>query len=127
MRMMTASFLIKNLQVDWRKGERFFAQNLEDYNIYNNWGGWTNIADCAPSSQSYFRVFSPEAHSKKYDKKCEYIKKWLPQLADVPNEDIHSWEKNHQKYLDQGVKYHAPIVSFAKTRDEFLKFYKKYQ
>ena len=63
----------------------------------------------------------------KWDSECIYIKKWLPQLADVPNEDIHSWEKNHQKYLDQGVKYHAPIVSFAKTRDEFLKFYKKYQ
>lgn len=127
LRMLTASFLIKNLQVDWRKGEKFFAQNLEDYNIYNNWGGWTNIADCAPSSQSYFRVFSPEAHSKKYDKKCEYIKKWLPELKDVPNEDIHSWEANHKKYLDQGIKYNAPIVDFKKSRDEFLKFYKKYQ
>jgi deoxyribodipyrimidine photo-lyase len=127
MRMMSASFLIKNLQVDWRKGERFFAQNLEDYNIYNNWGGWTNIADCAPSGQSYFRVFSPEAHSKKYDKNCEYIKKWLPELENVPNEDIHSWEKNHQKYLDKGIQYHSPIVDFSKSRNEFLKFYKKYQ
>jgi deoxyribodipyrimidine photo-lyase len=85
MRMMVASFLIKNLQIDWKKGERFFAQHLEDYNIYNNWGGWTNVADCAPSAQSYFRVFSPEAHSRKYDKKCEYIKKWLPELLNVPN------------------------------------------
>lgn len=124
MRMMTASFLIKNLQVDWRKGERFFAQNLADYNIYNNWGGWTNIADCAPSAQSYFRVFSPEAHSKKYDKKCEYIKKWLPELKDVPNEDIHTWEQNYKKHLDNGVKYYPPIVNFKKSRDEFLKFYK---
>jgi len=125
MRMMTASFLIKNLQIDWHKGERFFAQHLEDYNIYNNWGGWTNIADCAPSSQSYFRVFSPEAHSRKYDEKCEYIKQWLPELKDVPNEDIHSWEKNYKKYLDQNIKYFAPIVNFAKSRDAFLKFYKK--
>jgi deoxyribodipyrimidine photo-lyase len=126
MRMQTASFLIKNLQVDWRKGEKFFAQNLEDYNIYNNWGGWTNIADCAPSAQSYFRVFSPEAHSKKYDPECEYIKKWLPVLKDVPNKDIHTWEANHKKYLDEGIKYYPPIVDFKKSRDDFLKFYKKY-
>jgi deoxyribodipyrimidine photolyase len=46
--------------------------------------------------------------------------------VDVPNEDIHSWEKNHKKYLDQGIKYYAPIVDFAKSRDAFLKFYKKY-
>ena len=125
-RMLVASFLIKNLKIDWRKGEQFFAQQLVDYNIYNNWGGWTNIADCAPSSQSYFRVFSPEAHSHKYDKNCEYIKKWLPQLKDVPNEDIHSWERNYKKYLDEGIKYYPPIVDFKKSRDEFLKFYKKY-
>jgi len=126
MRMLVASFLIKNLQVDWRKGEKFFAQHLEDYNIYSNWGGWTNIADVAPSSQNYFRVFSPEAHSRKYDKNCEYIKKWLPQLKDVPNEDIHSWEKNYKKYLDNGIKYYVPIVDFSKSRDNFLSFYKKY-
>jgi deoxyribodipyrimidine photo-lyase len=126
LRMLEASFLIKNLKIDWRKGEQFFAQQLVDYNIYNNWGGWTNIADCAPSSQSYFRVFSPEAHSRKYDKNCEYIKKWLPQLKDVPNEDIHSWERNYKKYLNNGIKYYLPIVDFKKSRDEFLKFYKKY-
>jgi deoxyribodipyrimidine photo-lyase len=126
MRMLTASFLIKNLQIDWRKGEQFFAQNLVDYNQYSNWGGWTGIADCAPSSQSYFRVFSPEAHSRKYDKECIYIKQWLPELKDVPNEDIHSWEINYDKYLDKGIKYYPPIVDFKKTRDEFIKFYKKY-
>jgi len=127
MRMMVASFLIKNLQVDWRKGEKFFAQHLEDYNIFSNWGGWTNIADASPSAQSYFRVFSPEAHSRKYDPECEYIKYWLPELKDVPIEDIHSWERNYEKYLKQGIKYYPPIVEFSKTRDEFLKFYKKYQ
>jgi len=125
MRMLTASFLIKNLNVDWRKGEQFFAQQLEDYSIYSNWGGWTNIADAAPSAQSYFRVFSPEAHSKKYDKDCEYIKFWLPQLKDVPNKDIHTWEKSHQKYLDMDIKYYAPIINFSESRKEYLKIYSK--
>ena len=126
MRMMVASFLIKNLQIDWRYGEKFFAQHLVDYNIYNNWGGWTNIADNAPSSQSYFRVFSPEAHSRKYDPNCEYIKFWLPVLKDISNKDIHMWEHNHVHHLENGLKYYKPIIDFNKSRDEFLKFYKKY-
>jgi len=124
MRMLVASFLIKNLLIDWRKGEKFFAQNLVDYNIYNNWGGWTNIADCAPSAQSFFRVFSPEAHSRKYDKNCEYIKKWLPELKDVPNEDIHSWEISHIKYLKENIIYYPPIVDFKKSKAKFIKIYK---
>ena len=123
MRMLVASFLIKNLQIDWRKGEKYFAQNLEDYNIYNNWGGWTNIADMAPSAQSYFRVFSPEAHSRKYDPECVYTKQWLPHLKDIPNEDIHSWDiTTYKKY---NIHY-PPIVNFNKSREDFIKFYKKY-
>lgn len=124
MRMLSASFLIKNLKINYREGEKWFAKNLVDYNIYSNWGGWTNIADAAPSGQSYFRVFSPLAHSLKYDKECIYIKTWLPELKDLPNEDIHYWEINYKKYKD--IKYYPPIISFNDTRNEFISFYKKF-
>lgn len=124
MRMLSASFLIKNLKINYREGEKWFAKHLVDYNIYSNWGGWTNIADAAPSAQSYFRVFSPLAHSLKYDKECIYIKTWLPELKDVPNKDIHYWETNYKKYTD--IKYYPPIISFNDTRNEFIPFYKKF-
>ena len=126
MRMLSASFLIKNLKINYREGEKWFAKNLVDYNIYSNWGGWTNIADAAPSGQSYFRIFSPLAHSLKYDKECIYIKTWLPELKDIPNEDIHNWETNYKKYIDNGIKYYPPIISFNDTRNEFVSFYKKF-
>ena len=91
-RMIVASFLTKNLLVDWRIGEKYFAQNLIDYNMSANNGGWQWASGSGTDAQPYFRIFNPYTQSLKFDNDCVYIKKWLPQLKDIPNKHIHNWE-----------------------------------
>ena len=88
--MIVASFLTKNLQVDWRIGEKYFAQNLIDYNMSANNGGWQWASGSGTDAQPYFRIFNPYTQSSKFDSECKYIKKWLPELNDVPNKHIHN-------------------------------------
>lgn len=125
-RMIVASFLSKNLFLDWHEGERYFASKLVDYSPMQNSGGWQwtvgNGTDAAP----YFRIFNAWTQQKNYDPDCIYIKKWIPELQNVPNEDILKWDKCYEKYLKKGVKYYAPIVSHDETRKETLEAYKHY-
>jgi len=117
-RMIVADFLVKILHIDWRWGERFFAQNLIDYDPSNNNGGWQWVASTGTDSQPYFRHFNPWSQSKKYDPDCKYIKKWIPELANVPNEDIHNWYGTYTTYKNNkknnNVQYPKPIVSDIK-------------
>ena len=123
-RMIVASFLTKDLLIDWRWGEKYFATQLQDYNISANNGGWQWAAGTGTDSQPYFRIFNPWSQSKSYDIDCEYIKKWVPELKDIPNKDIHDWEKNHVNYKD--TQYLKPIVDHKKERLNTLAVYKKY-
>ncbi len=122
-RMIVASFLTKDLLIDWRWGEKYFATQLQDYNISANNGGWQWAAGTGTDSQPYFRIFNPWSQSKSYDIDCEYIKKWIPELKDVPNKDIHEWEKKHSLYT---INYPDPIVNHKEERKNTLKIYKKY-
>jgi len=122
-RMIVASFLTKDLLIDWRWGEKYFATQLEDYNISANNGGWQWAAGTGTDSQPYFRIFNPWTQTKSYDNDCEYIKKWIPELKDVPNEDIHKWEIKHGDY---DIDYPNPIVNHKEERLNTLKVYKKY-
>ena len=122
-RMIVASFLTKDLLIDWRWGEKYFATQLQDYNISANNGGWQWAAGTGTDSQPYFRIFNPWSQSKSYDEDCEYIKKWVPELKDVPNKDIHDWEKKHKCHE---IDYPEPIVDHKKERENTLKVYKKY-
>lgn len=126
-RMIVSSFLIKNLWVDWRKGEKYFAQNLTDYNISANNGGWQWSSGGGTDAQPYFRIFNVWSQSAKYDPHCEYIKKWVPELENVPPKDIHKWNETHLEYRGKdGVDYPKPIVDHAETRNKAIKLYKKY-
>jgi deoxyribodipyrimidine photo-lyase len=120
-RMIVASILIKNMQIDWRFGEKYFATKLVDYDPANNNGGWTWCSGSGADSQPYFRVFSPARQTESFDKECEYIKKWIPELKDVPAKDIINWETAYKKYPK--VKYPAPIINFAESREAGLKMY----
>jgi deoxyribodipyrimidine photo-lyase len=120
-RMIVASVLIKNLQIDWRWGEKYFATKLVDYDPANNNGGWTWTSGSGADSQPYFRIFSPISQTERFDKECEYIKKWIPELKDVPPKDIINWEKEHKKYLN--IKYSTPIINFAESKKKTLKMY----
>jgi deoxyribodipyrimidine photo-lyase len=122
-RLIVASFLIKNLQHNWLDGEKFFAQQLVDYDVLVNNGNWQWVAGTGADSQPYFRIFNPWAQSKKFDKDCIYIKHWIPELKDVPTKDIHNWEKAYTKYSN--IDYPKPIVDYKKSRELTLNMYKK--
>lgn len=120
-RMIVASFLTKNLFIDWRKGEHYFATKLVDYDPSSNNGGWQWSASTGTDSQPYFRIFSPMAQLQKFDKDCVYIKKWIPELRDVDNKTILNWDKKEVS----GINYPKPMVDFSKTSKRFIDEFKK--
>jgi deoxyribodipyrimidine photo-lyase len=121
-RMITANILTKLLLIDWRWGEKYFAQKLVDYDSINNACGWQWTC-CGIDPQNAFRIFSPQLQSKKFDKDCAYIKKYIPELKEVPNIDIHEWETAYVKYPN--VNYPPPQIDYKKARENGIKEYKK--
>lgn len=119
-RMVVASFLVKNLLIDWRKGEQYFAQSLVDYDPSSNNGGWQWCASTGTDSQPYFRVFSPTLQMKKYDKNCEYIKKWIPELKNVSNKIILNWENIQYP----NINYQIPIINTKTSANVFINIFK---
>jgi len=107
-RMIAASFLVKDLHIDWRLGERYFARHLVDYDPCVNNGNWQWAASTGCDAQPYFRIFNPWTQQRKFDPDCRYITRWLPELRRFPAETIHRWDK---KYSVCG--YPAPIVDHA--------------
>jgi deoxyribodipyrimidine photo-lyase len=121
-RLIVASFLVKTLLLNWREGELYFAQKLIDYDVPNNNGNWGWVSGTGADSQPYFRIFNPSSQSEKHDPDCKYIKKWLPELKNVPNEDVHNWEEAYEDYKD--IKYPKPIVDYKEQKEKALKMYK---
>ncbi len=107
-RLIVASFLTKDLHIDWLWGEQYFATKLIDYDPCVNNGNWQWVAGTGCDAQPYFRIFNPWLQSKKFDPEARYIKKWIPELKNVPPEHIHHWDVFHQEYSK--VDYPAPIV-----------------
>jgi deoxyribodipyrimidine photo-lyase len=120
-RLIVASFLTKTLLIDWREGEKYFASKLTDYDPASNNGNWQWVASTGADSQPYFRIFNPWEQAKNFDPDCEYIKKWVPELADVPEKDILNWETEWNKFKD--IKYCKPIVDYKKQKDLALKMF----
>jgi len=102
-RMIVASFLVKNLHVDWRAGEAVFAKHLIDYDPAVNNGNWQWAASTGCDAQPYFRVFNPWRQQRRFDPDASYIKTWLPALAEWSATDIHGLEKHPSGYLPQIV------------------------
>ena len=125
-RMITSCFLIKDLHIDWKWGENYFATKLVDYSPMQNNGGWQWSASTGTDSQPYFRIFNPWTQTKNYDKECEYIKEWIPELKIVPDKDIFNWFKPevYDKWLKE-VKYFKPIINHDEERKITLDIYKK--
>lgn len=108
-RMIVASFLVKDLHIDWREGERFFAQHLVDYDPCINNGNWQWAASTGCDAQPYFRIFNPWLQQERFDPDCEYIKKWIPELRNLTAKAIHGLAT--QRPLDS--KYPLPIVDHS--------------
>lgn len=121
-RMIAASFLIKDLHIDWRWGEKYFASKLVDYDQAVNNGNWQWVASTGCDAQPYFRIFNPWLQQKTYDRQCIYIKRWLPELAAAQNKDIHAWFKCYENH--PGV-YHTPMVDHATEALAAKELYKK--
>jgi len=126
LRMIVASFLVKDLGIDWRRGERCFADQLNDYDLAANNGGWQWAASTGCDAQPYFRVFNPVAQSERFDPAGRFIRRYLPELARVPDTFIHApWMMGD---IDQtacrtkiGIDYPGPIVDHAAARERTLK------
>ncbi|NLP50818.1 deoxyribodipyrimidine photo-lyase [Bacillus sp. RO1] len=129
-RMITASFLTKDLLMDWRFGERYFEETLHDYDEASNIGGWQWASSVGTDAVPYFRVFNPITQSNRFDSKGEYIKKYLPELAGVPEKFIHEpWKMNE---LDQkeagcviGKDYPSPVVDHAIQRKKAIQMFQE--
>jgi deoxyribodipyrimidine photo-lyase len=121
-RMITASFLIKDLLIDWRWGERYFAQNLVDYDPAVNNGNWQWSASTGCDAQPYFRIFNPWTQQRKFDPDCAYIKQWIPSLRELEPKVIHRWfdEKTHSLC----PKYPPPMVDHEQQVKKALKAYR---
>ena len=113
-RMIVASFLVKDLHIDWRWGEKYFAQQLIDYDPAVNNGNWQWAASTGCDAQPYFRIFNPWRQQVQYDPDCVYIKKWLPELINISPKIIHELYKNKMNGYPQPLVDHAIASQFSK-------------
>ena len=130
LRMITASFLVKDLCVDWRWGEKYFAKKLLDFDLAANNGGWQWAASTGCDAQPFFRIFNPLLQSKKFDEKGAFIREFVPELRKIPDRFIHSpslmtLEEQENYSFKLGIDYPCPIVSHAEMREQTLKMYKE--
>ncbi|KAK6076400.1 deoxyribodipyrimidine photo-lyase (DNA photolyase) [Seiridium cupressi] len=124
-RMIVASFLAKDLLLDWRMGERFFMENLIDGDFASNNGGWGFSASVGVDPQPYFRIFNPVLQSEKFDPQGEYIKKWVPELWGCSEKEIHDpYGRGAGKRVEK-LGYPKPIVVHKDSRERALAVYKE--
>ncbi|KAI0141969.1 DNA photolyase, class I [Pestalotiopsis sp. NC0098] len=124
-RMIVASFLAKDLLLDWRMGERFFMENLIDGDFASNNGGWGFSASVGVDPQPYFRIFNPVLQSEKFDPRGEYIKKWVPELRGCTEKEVHDpYGRGAGKKVEK-LGYPKPIVVHKDSRERALAVYKE--
>lgn len=125
LRMVTASFLTKDLGIDWRRGERYFAEKLNDYDLAANNGGWQWAASTGCDAQPYFRIFNPVTQSERFDPQGRFIRRYLPQLAGLNDAQVHApWTARPVDLaaagLELGRDYPTPIVDHDEARRRTL-------
>lgn len=119
LRMVAASFLVKDLLIDWREGERYFMSQLLDGDLAANNGGWQWGASTGTDAVPYFRIFNPTTQGERFDKTGRFIKAWIPELSDVPEKGIHQphqWAEKTQRMLN----YPKPVIDHATARKDTL-------
>lgn len=128
LRMVVASFLTKDLGIDWRRGERYFAEKLNDYDLAANNGGWQWASSSGCDAQPYFRIFNPVSQSEKFDPQGKFILRYLPQLAGLAGAALHApWTASPLELAAAGVElgrdYPMPIVAHDEARQRTLERY----
>jgi len=130
LRMVAASFLVKDLLIDWRWGERYFAEKLLDFDLSANNGGWQWAASTGCDAQPYFRIFNPVSQSEKFDPEGKFIRRYVPELAKLKADDIHApWLAKPMLLAEAGVRlgvdYPEPVVDHATQRELALALFKR--
>ena len=128
LRMLVASFLVKDLGIDWKRGEAYFASHLNDFDLAANNGGWQWAASTGCDAQPWFRIFNPVTQSRRFDPQGRFIRRYLPQLARLDDAQIHApWELGPIELEAAGValgrNYPQPIVDHAEAREKTLARY----
>jgi deoxyribodipyrimidine photo-lyase len=124
-RMIVGSFLVKNLLLDWRKGERWFWDCLIDADLASNSASWQWVAGSGADAAPYFRIFNPVTQGNRFDPDGDYIRKYVPELDNLPNKFISSpWEAPMEVLESSnvilGVNYPYPIVNLKESREKAL-------
>ena len=130
LRMIVASFLVKDLFINWQEGEKWFMQHLIDGEPASNNGGWQWTAGTGTDAVPYFRIFNPILQSQKCDPHGDFIRRWIPELSEVSNQYIHSpWKMTLDEQIKCGCRmnhdYPEPIVDHSQAREFALKRYKE--
>jgi deoxyribodipyrimidine photo-lyase len=128
LRMVVASFLTKDLGIDWRWGEQYFAQHLNDFDLSANNGGWQWASSSGCDAQPYFRIFNPSSQSERFDTQGKFIRRYLPQLAKLPNAALHApWDAKPLELQAAGVQlgkdYPHRVVLHDQARAKTLQRY----
>ncbi|MCF3648730.1 cryptochrome/photolyase family protein [Synoicihabitans lomoniglobus] len=129
-RMVVASFLVKHLRLPWQRGAEWFWDTLVDADLASNTLGWQWSAGCGADAAPYFRVFAPVLQGGKFDGDGDYVRRWVPELASLPNKHLHApWEAPEQVLTAAGValgrNYPHPIVDHKEARDAALAAYQE--
>ncbi|AEH37978.1 cryptochrome/photolyase family protein [Halopiger xanaduensis] len=120
-RMIVASFLTADLLVDWREGYDWYRQHLADHESANDAAGWQWAASTGPDAQPYFRVFNPMKQGREYDPDAEYVREYVPELADADPDEIHDWhDLSADRRAAVAPDYPAPIVDHAERRERAI-------
>lgn len=128
-RMIVGSFLVKNLRLDWRHGQRWFWECLVDADLANNAAGWQWIAGCGADAAPYFRIFNPVTQGQKFDPTGAYIRRYVPEIAALPDRYLYApWEAPHAVLRAAGLRlgetYPRPIVDLKHSREAALAAFK---
>ena len=126
--MIVASFLTKDLHIDWRWGERYFMERLVDADPASNNGGWQWSAGTGTDAAPYFRIFNPVSQGNRFDPSGAYVRKYVPEIGGVPSSDVHApWEMSAARAKECsfriGRDYPRPIVDHAREREVTLELY----
>ena len=129
-RMIAASFLVKDLMIDWRRGEEWFWDTLVDADLANNVGNWQWVAGSGADAQPFFRIFNPVRQAEKFDPAGAYVRHWVPEIARLPDRWLHQpWEAPPNALSEAGVElgrnYPPPMVDHAAARRRALQAYEK--
>jgi deoxyribodipyrimidine photo-lyase len=125
-RMVTASFLVKHLLLDWRQGEEWFWDTLVDADLANNAAGWQWVAGSGADASPFFRIFNPVLQGEKFDSSGVYVRIWVPELARLPDRLVHRpWEASPAALADAGVvlgtNYPYPVIEHDHARQRALR------